>query len=209
MRKMLPIVAAAALAVPTMADTIHISSNHAESPNPNSYGGFEGTLTFDDLGGGLARIAIMLENTSSFDGWLTSLAFDAAAGTSGFSFDAGASSGLGAAWSGLAGPISTAPFGSRASGASISADWEGGDNPHDGLAAGATATWVFHGSVASSGVSAADFLSPHGGNNLVVRFRGFSNGASDKLPGQETPAVPGIGGLATLAAVGCARRRRR
>lgn len=209
MRKMLPIVAAAALAVPTAADTIHISSNNAESSNTSSYGGFEGTLTFNDLGGGFARVVIMLENTSSFDGWLTALAFDAAAGTSGFSFDAGASSGLGAAWSDLTGPINTAPFGSRASGASTSSGWEGGGDPHHGLAAGATATWVFNGSVASSSVSAADFLSPNGGNNLVVRFRGFSNGASDKLPGQEIPAVPGLGGVAALGFAGLTRRRRR
>jgi hypothetical protein len=203
----------AALAVSTTgisgsawADTVHITGNHAGSSESNSYGGFDGTLTFDEIGGGLAVLTISLQNTAQFGGWLTAIAFDGPAGTSDWMFDEMSSSGLSDGWNDLTGPISVSPFHYRSFGASTSGDWLGGGSPETGLAAGDSATWVFQGST-TGGVSAMDFLTPNDGQNLLFRFRGFSNGASDKLPA--TPSVPGLGGLAVLAGVGGVRRRRR
>lgn len=204
------VIAVTATAVAS-ADTIQIQSDNAASSNATSYGGFTGTATYNDLGGGMAEFILSLTNTSQFNGKLVALAFDSAAGTSGWTFDSGASSGLSSAWGNLSGSINTQPFGSRSHGASTTSQWEGGGSPNTGLAAGATGTWVFTGSGDAS-VSAADFLSPNGGQNLLIRFRGFDNDASDKLPAIEVPtdpAVPGIGGLAVLGGLGAIRRRRR
>ena len=201
------VVAVALCATVTMGDIIHITADPTGSPeSPNSYGGFEGTLGYDAIGGGLARLVLTLTNTSIHDGWLTALAFDDAEGTGGWSLNVSESTSLGASWTDLAGPINTQPFGTRDHGAASNGDWQGGGDPHLGLAAGDSATWIFDG-WGDATVSALDFLTPNGGRNLVIRFRGFGNGASDKLPA--TPVVPGAGGLAALAGVGLAGRRRR
>ena len=190
------------------ADTIQIQSDNAASSNSTSFGGFTGTATYNDLGGGMAEFILSLTNTSQFNGKLVALAFDSAAGTSGWTFDSGASSGLSGDWGNLSGSINTQPFGSRSHGASTTNQWEGGGNPNTGLAVGETGTWVFTGSGGAS-VSATDFLSPNGGQNLVIRFRGFDNEASDKLPAIEVPGnpVPGIGGLAALGGLAVVRRQ--
>ncbi len=201
--------AAALLSASTASgDTIQITSNNAASSNglAGSYGGFTGSVTYDFLGGTSARLSITLTNTSQFGGWLTAIAFDGPAGTSDWMFDEMSSSGLSDGWNDLTGPISVSPFHYRSFGASTSGDWLGGGSPETGLAAGDSATWVFQGST-TGGVSAMDFLTPNDGQNLLFRFRGFSNGASDKLPA--TPVAPGLGGLAVLAGVGGLRRRRR
>lgn len=201
------VVAAVMLSTVAAGDTIHITANtNASTESPDSYGNFEGSLTYDALSGGMARLILSLTNTSSNDGWLTAIAFDGAVGTSGWTFDAAASSGLGSAWSDLPAPINSAPFGSRQYGVATGGSWESGDDPHFGLASGAHAVWVFDG-FGGGDISAIDFLTPNGGHNLLMRFRGFDNGASDKLPA--TPVVPGPMACAALAGVGLVGRRRR
>lgn len=199
----------ACLGLPAHGDLVEFVAAPESSPMGNdSLGNFSGTLSYDLLGGGLASLAITIENTSLLDGWLTALAFDGPAGTSDWTLDSGASSGLGAAWEGLAGPVDVAPFGVRGYGASISNAWTGGGSPTDGLAAGSTATFTFSG-LGSESVSAADFLTSNSGWNLVLRFRGFSNGDSDKLAAVIT--IPTPGGLAPMLVAGAfhAGRRRR
>lgn len=197
------------LATVATADTIQFVSNNAASPNATSYGGFTGSLQYIH-GGSDAIVILTLTNTSQFDGKLVAIAFDAAADTSGWEFIDGYSSGLSSSWDDIAGSINTSPFGSRDYGASISSQWLGGGSPNNGLLAGDTGVWVFEGHGPPS-VSAADFLFPNESNNLLVRFRGFSNGASDKLPAMpDEPAtvVPGLAGLPVIALAGLMRRRR-
>lgn len=194
-----------------IADMILITSNNAASSNQTSYGGFFGSLQYDFLGNDSALMTLTLTNTSQFDGKLVALAFDAAADTSGWTFSPAMSSGLSSAWSDIAGSINTAPFGMRSFGASNTSSWVGGGSPNTGLHVGDTGVWIFEGMGADS-VSAADFLSPNGGYNLMIRFRGFSNGASDKLPAmpdEPPPVVPGFVGLPLIALAGLRRRRRR
>lgn len=196
------------IATTATADTIQFVSNNAASPNANSYGGFIGSLQYDFMGGSSAKMTLTITNTSQFDGKLVAIAFDSATGTSGWGFSPAMSSGLSASWGDIAGSISTAPFGTRSYGASTSSQWLGGGSPNNGLYSGDTGVWVFEGT-GSASVSAADFLSPNSDYNLLIRFRGFSNGASDKLPA--TPPgdiVPGIAGLPVLVLAGLARRRR-
>lgn len=195
----------------SIADMILITSNNEASSNKTSYGGFTGSLQYDFLGGGSALMTLTLTNTSQFDGLLVALAFDAAADTSGWTFSSAMSSGLSNSWDDISGSINTAPFGTRSFGASNTNSWVGGGSPNSGLSFGDTGVWVFQGNGADSS-SAADFLSPNDGNNLLVRFRGFSNGASDKLPAMPDdppPAVPGFVGLPLIVLSGLTRRRRR
>ena len=215
MRPIPIVVAIAALTAAAGADTIQITSNNAASSNSTSYGGFTGSITYDFLGGTSARLTVTLTNTSQFSGELDAIAFDNATGTSGWLYDHASSSIPHNNWFDISGHINTAPFGTREHGVSIhqgDAAWEGGGNPHPGLHVGETASWVFTG-MGDASVSAADFLNPNGGYNLLVRFRGFSNGASDKLPAMATTppggSVPGIGGVAALGFAGLTRRRRR
>lgn len=198
------------LATVATADTIQLVSNNAASSNSTSYGGFTGSLQYDFLGGSAANVILTLTNTAQFDGKLVAIAFDAAADTSGWGFNLAMSSGLSSSWGDIAGSISTAPFGSRSYGASTSNQWLGGGSPNNGVLTGDTGVWVFEGTGTAS-VSAADFLSPNESDNLLVRFRGFSNGASDKLPampGEPASVVPGLAGLPVIALAGLMRRRR-
>lgn len=202
-------IALGAFASCAQADIINIVSNNASSSNETSYGSFTGSLQYDFIAPGIAQLSLTLTNTSNHEGKLVALAFDAATGTSGWSFDSTMSTGLSDDWSDLDGGASTEPFGDRAFGASTSNSWLGGGSPNGGLAAGATATWVFMGS-GGLDVGALDFLSPNGGHNLLFRFRGFSNGASDKVPAMAvTDPIPGAAGLPAIALLGFRRRRRR
>ena len=185
------------------AGIIDIQSNNAASSNEDSFGGFVGTMSYDWSATGMSTLSFELENTSQFDGYLTGIAFDDSFGD--WSFNLGDSSGISLDWQNLEGPIDVQPFGSRDFGASSSDSWMGGGTPGGGLAAGETGTFVFT-SANAANVTARDFF-----NNAssVFRFRGFTNGASDKLPGQIV-VVPAPGALAVICLacfVGSRRRR--
>lgn len=197
------VVATASMVTALDAGIIDIVSDNQNSSNgpANSYGGFVGTLEYDWVDGGESLLTITLENTSQFDGRLVALAFNDDVAND-WAFDGSISNGLSNAWQGLAGPISTSPFGDRDFGASVTDSWLGGGSPNAGLAAGETGTWVFR-SANASDRSALDFFTQA---DLVVRFRGFSNDASDKLP---STTVPGLSAMPLLGMVGLARRRRR
>jgi hypothetical protein len=102
-----------------------------------------------------------------------------------------------------------APFGRFDIGASTGGSFEGGGDPHVGIAAGVTESFAF--TLVGTGLgslSAADFLTTlselpgagEGVEDFVVRFRGFEEDGSDKVPNSgsvETP-VPEPGGLLLL-----------
>lgn len=196
-------IAAASAVTALEAGVIDIVSDNQNSSNgpAGSYGGFVGTLEYDWVDAGDSLLTITLENTSQFDGRLVALAFNDDMATD-WTFDSSSSSGLSTDWAGLAGPISTSPFGEREFGASASSSWLGGGSPMGGLAAGDSGTWVFR-SAEATDRSALEFFTQ---SALVIRFRGFSNGASDKLP---STTVPGPSAMAVLGVIGLARRRRR
>ena len=57
-------------------------------------------------------------------------------------------------------------------------------------------------------LSAAAFASESAPYSIVVRFRGFDNGGSDKVPGVLVPA-PGAAGMLAAAGLAMGTRRRR
>lgn len=192
------------------ADVILVTTDNAMSSNSTSYGIASGSLSWMSVGGGNYSLTLTLTNESTVGGFLTAIAFDApsSAGSSGFVFENAPGSGLSNAWDNLS-SVNTAPFGSRDYGASVTNQWLGGGAPTSGLAAGDTGIWTWSGFVGNDHLTGADFIADQ---NFLLRFRGFDNGASDKVPLRMLPpddVVPGIAGIPVLLGVGLIGRRRR
>ncbi len=123
--------------------------------------------------------------------------------------------------------VNGAPFGQFDFGAAISANFEGGGQPSRGIGVGSSATFVFSLTGELGGLTTQSFLTAlssgtgvgeEGYAPLVVRFRGFADGGSDKVAitppggtGNENevpePAMLGLLGLGVLG-LAVARRRR-
>ncbi len=102
--------------------------------------------------------------------------------------------------------VSTSPYGNFDIGAAVGGDWLGGGMPQDGLAIGETGTFTFVVSGYNlTNLSAANLLAATSSNytaGFVVRFRGFTDGSSDKdiagiicpppPPPGAVPAPPGL-----------------
>jgi hypothetical protein len=88
--------------------------------------------------------------------------------------------------------VSVQPYGHADIGAGLGGSWLGGGSPNPGLAVNQTATWTFQlqgdNTFLNNQTTASLFnaLTTGGGagqENFLVRFRGFDNGGSDKVPG--------------------------
>ena len=107
------------------------------------------------------------------------------------------------------GPQAAPPFGGFDAGAALGGDWTGGGSPAGGIAVGATGDFNFNITASDfASLTASSFINGPDDYNFVVRFRGFVNGASDKVPGQIVPA-PGALALLGIAGLFGARRNRR
>lgn len=107
---------------------------------------------------------------------------------------------------------SAVPFGSDFdAGAALGGSFLGGGSPNAGIAVGATGTFTFQ-VIASdaSSLTASSFINGPYAFDFIVRFKGFANGGSDKVPAIDL-MVPSPGALALFgfAAIGVGRRRRR
>lgn len=103
---------------------------------------------------------------------------------------------------------SAAPFGSLDAGAALGGSFLGGGSPNPGILIGQTGVFTFQvAATDAAGLSAIDFVDGTAAPiDFVVRFRGFDNGGSDKVPGiTPAPATAGLLGVAGLVAT---RRRR-
>jgi hypothetical protein len=190
------------LAQSARADFISIQSLNAQSTE--GLGSFTGSMSYtpDPGNPALARLVISLTNTTapaSRGGFITGFAFNFD------SSDPAATLTMESATYPFEeiSDVSAPPFGTFDHGAALRGKWTGGGSPNPGIPIGASGIFTFD--VAASDartLSANDFIAAgegiHGRSSfgLAVRFRGFNNGGSDKVPGGAVPA-PG-----TLALIG-------
>lgn len=172
-------------------------------------GNFSGSIQYDYQSGNVGRLAISLTNTTDpvIGGYIT-----------GFVFNIGTPEPSGADTAALLyssyptlvnipGPaINGAPFGRFEAGAGIGGQFEGGGNPTTGIGIGATGLFEFQvNSAFASVLSASSFIEGPNDFNFIVRFRGLSNGGSDKVP----IPVPGSVALMGMGAIAIGSRRHR
>jgi MYXO-CTERM domain-containing protein len=195
------------LLLPTSAVLADVLPIQADMDNSSSFlGDYTGTLDYTGAGTS-GTLLVSLTNTTDLlnGGYLTAFIFNfvssdplasviLASSTDPDFSDAAGSSG--------------APFGDPFdAGAGLGGTFLGSGSPAQGLAIGQSATFTFNVTATDAGsLTASSFMSGPYQFNFLVRFRGFENGGSDKVPGQ---TVPGPGALALLALGGLIGSRRR
>jgi PEP-CTERM motif len=209
------IAGAASVAAP--AGAVPISGN-------GSLGNFTGTLVYSAGSNSSATLTITLDNTSpaANSGFITAFALNNP-GDKITNITLTASD-LDFTLLGLSnGGVNASPYGDFDFGASIGGGFEGGGNPNQGISVGnpaATFTFNLTGSDLLS-LNEASFLSElstgnagQGHQEFIVRFRGFTDNGSDKVPNDccGDTSVPEPGTLALLATgllgLGVAARRK-
>jgi len=195
------------LAAPASADLILIQSDVPSSAS--QLGAYTGSLNWNYTGGNAGVLTVSLTHTSTFGGFLTAFLFNIN------SVDLGAAAALASTSDPdflniSGGGLNGAPFGTFDAGAGLSGVFQGGGGPSPGLAFGQTGTFQFNVVASDASVlSASSFITGPNAFDFIVRFRGFQNGGSDKVPA--IVVVPGPGALALLGLaglVGGGRRRR-
>ncbi len=196
------------------AGSIDIFSDEANSTD--GLGSFTGSVDYVyDADTGLGLLTITLTNTSDPDngGYITGFLYnivsddpDASATLVSASYPYEDATGLG---------LNGEPFGNPFdAGAAIGGVFLGGGDPTGGIAVGDTGIFGFEiMAFDAADLTALNFLI--GGRyefNFIVRFKGFADGGSDKVPASIIPLPPALawGGLGLVAAMfGAGRVRRR
>lgn len=195
-------VAMLGLAASANADVVLIEGDTGNSTE--GLADFDGTIQYDFLGGMDGKLTVSLTNTSDLDngGFLTGFVFN----VGGFTVDLDLTS---ADYPfDLVSNESGSPFGTFAWGAALNGDFLGGGNPSGGIPVGDTGTFMFDLDSADAAlISAMTFLTGDNDFNFLVRFRGFEDGGSDKVPARVVP-TPGALALLGVAGIAAARRRR-
>jgi hypothetical protein len=184
------------------------------TPNESGLGSFTGSITVTPNGANAATLTIAVTNTSpaANGGFLTAIAFNNPGAVTGAMLTSGPMNfGLEFGSDGVNGM----PFGQFDFGISTGGSFQGGGPPQQGVAVGASATFVVAltgtgvGSLTDLSFQSALSVGAGGGGPqfFVARFRGFEDDGSDKVAavaGQAPPpAVPEPASAAlALAGVG-------
>lgn len=194
------------LIAPTASAGVAISGSGA-------LGSFTGNLNYvSNAAGTTAKLIIDLTNTSpaANGGSLTAFALNNPGGISGISLASDVAS-FATLLSGN-NNVNAAPFGQFDFGVTTGSNWQGG-TPGNGLAVGATGTFTF--SFTGAGLDLLNELSfmntlsdgskgaGEGTKAFVVRFQGFVDKGSDKVPGVVDP-VPEPASLLAWGCIGLA-----
>jgi hypothetical protein len=211
------------------AGTVLIKSGVPNDPSPTAT--FTGSLTYDDA----SLLTLILTNTSPLanGGFITGFAFNVNGNATATYIDGDnpATTNVDEDAFDNTGSVSAAPFGTFEAGAAIGGDWLGSGKPQPGVGVGETRTFLFQiAGLAASSLKVNDFISESslGGAKsapMIVRFRGFDDGGSNKVPAEilELPSEgPPVGppvviplppavwtGLATMTLVGLVMARRK
>lgn len=204
----IPLLGTLALAGAAHADIINfVSNNAASSSNLASFTGTVSTTVIDSLH---SQVTVTVTNTSNpvGGGYLTgivianenqfgSLIINLLSVTDGDFSDTSVEA--------------ASPFGSFKGGAALGASWSGGGTPSAGTAPGSTVSFTFAVNGNGAGfIPAASYISAvNGDQQMVLRFRGFNNDGSDKVPTMAVPLpTPGASAMALVGGLMFARRRR-
>lgn len=179
-----------------------MATTGAQAADNFSFGGtgatgvsFSGMVTYDPLAAFELTITLTNTTSSAIGGFLTGLAFDLPEGTSITSATSTHPDMT------LVSGASVAPFGTRGWAMAVGGDWLGGGAPQGGIAAGSDGTFSFDLTNAPDSLTLAEL-------NPVARFRGLSDGGSDKVPAIPEPESWAMM-AAGLALLGVMKRRRR
>jgi len=193
---------------PARADLINIMSDSSSSTD--GLGSFTGTIAYSyNAIESIGELTVTLTNTSdpSNGGLITGLIFNINSG------DANASATLDTATHPFlnAPNQSGVPFGDPYdAGAALGGSFLGGGSPAGGIVVGATGTFTFDVTASdASSLTAMSFITGPFEHDFLVRFKGFENGGSDKVPAQPGPSAPGPSALTVLACGMLFRSRRR
>ena len=200
------------LSAAAQAGSIDIMSDSANSTE--GLGSFTGSLTYAfDPFADMGFLTVSLSNTSDPDngGFITGFVFNIA--STDHHASAALTSGSHPFENLTDGGLRAEPFDTFDAGAALGGAFLGGGSPTEGIAVGDTGIFEFDVmAFDAADLTALSFLT--GGQyefNFIVRFKGFENGDSDKVPATIIPLPPGLalGGLGLLGAMFGARRMRR
>lgn len=190
-------IAAACVLTANPAQASVVITGDVSGSAENTGATFSGELAYTHIGGSVGELTITLTNDTPLGvgGRLTAIVFrfdtvDAFASTLLLSSTVSGMTDTGV--------VNGAPFGTFMGGAGTGGQFEGGGSPSNGLAIGASATfvWAINASDAGS-LTDLSFINAADQPSLVARFRGLADGGSDKVPGT---LVPAPGSLALLGA---------
>ncbi|MBA4067673.1 MAG: hypothetical protein C0501_29010 [Isosphaera sp.] len=171
------------------------------TPNESGLGSYTGSITVTPSGANAATLTIVVTNTSPLanGGFLTGVAFNNPGPVTGavlmsttdadFSLEASPNN------------VNAAPFGQFDFGISTGGNFNGGGPPAQGLAVGASATFVVAltgtgvGSLTDLSFQSAFSVGPGiggGAQFFTARFRGFIDGGSDKVAAVAGAAPPPV-----------------
>ncbi len=186
------------------ADIIEVTGLRAASTE--GLGAFSASIEYNYLSGDQGQLLLDLTNTSdpANGGYITAFVFniDASGPRSAALVESSRPAMVDLSSDGR----DASPFGWFDAGAGIGGQFLGGGNPSGGVAVGHTGFFEFLvTSEAAHALTASSFVSGPNEYDFVVRFRGFADGGSDKVP------VPAPGSMALLGlgalSISCRRRR--